>query len=318
MIQNKKTKNRIAAIDIGTNSFHLVIVELNKDGSFTFLDREREVMRLGSQQGKDLSIISDDEIERATKILSGFANLAKHYNAGIRAISTSAVREANNQKEFIEIIYKKTGINVEVAKGSDEARLIFLGIQKALKINDKKVLCLDIGGGSTEFIYAENSKIHFAESVKIGAVRLSKLFFHDYIITESAVKECANHVQKLILENKNIDFNINIDFAVGVSGTIDTIYHLSQAKKYKRLKNKLNGYKFLKEEFEEFYNQIMNLKTSAERKLVSGMEAKRADIIPAGLIILKEIINLFNIKKFVISEYALREGIVIDTANRYL
>ena len=98
---NIKSQNRIAAIDMGTNSFHLVIVEMNEDGTFNFLDREREVIRLGSQKGKDLSIISEEESERAIKILSNFRNLAKHYNAKIRAISTSAVREAKNQREFL-------------------------------------------------------------------------------------------------------------------------------------------------------------------------------------------------------------------------
>ena len=110
--------NRIAAIDMGTNSFHLVIVEIKKDGSFRFLDREREVIRLGTQQGKDLSFISDEETGRAVKIMTSFVKLAKYYKAQIRAISTSAVREAKNQKEFIHTIFKKTGVAVEVVDGA--------------------------------------------------------------------------------------------------------------------------------------------------------------------------------------------------------
>ena len=317
-MENKKSLNRIAAIDMGTNSFHLVIVEMNEDGTFKFLDRKREVIRLGSQKGKDLSIISEEETDRAIKILSGYSNLAKHYNAKIRAISTSAVREAKNQKEFIKTVFEKTGIRVEVADGQDEAKLIFRGIQKALDVNDKKVLCVDIGGGSTEFIYAENGKIHFAESIKLGAVRLSKLFFPDFIISYKAVQACSEYVEKLINENKNINTNIEIDFGVGVSGTVDTIYHLSQAKNFGKLKDSLNGYSFASEDFREFYNQIINLKTPAERILVPGMETKRADIIPAGMIILGKIFDLFELKKIVISEYALREGIVLDTAEKLM
>ena len=313
---NKKTQNRIAAIDMGTNSFHLVIVEMNEDGTFNFLDREREVIRLGSQKGKDLSIISKEESETAIKILSNFRNLAKHYNAKIRAISTSAVREAKNQIEFLSSVLEKTGIKVEVADGRDEAKLIFRGIQKALEINDKKVLCIDIGGGSTEFIYSENGKIRYAESIKIGAVRLSKLFFPDYLISDEAVKNCIDYVENQILENKNIKRDVKIDFGVGVSGTVDTIYHLSQVKKHARLKDSLNGYRFSVKDFEGFYNQIIQLKTPAERILVPGMEAKRADIIPAGMIILKKIFDLFELKEIVISEYALREGIVLDTAEK--
>lgn len=312
----KNIKNRIAAIDMGTNSFHLVIVEIKNDGSLIFLDREREVLRLGSQQGKDLSQISDEEKDKAVKILTGFADLAKFYQAKIRAIATSAVREAKNQKEFIDTIFNKTGVTVEVVDGRKEANLIFLGIKQALALDDKKVLCVDIGGGSTEFIYADNGKINFAESVKIGAVRLSKLFFPDFIITDEAVKKCSDFVENQIIANQNIKTAIDINFGVGVSGTVDTIYNLSQAEKSGGIKDALNGYSFSKEEFETFYQKIIVLKTPAERVLIPGMEAKRADIIPAGMIILKKIFDLFKIKKIVVSEYALREGIVIDTLEK--
>ena len=311
-----KNTNRIAAIDMGTNSFHLVIVEMKKDGSFIFIDREREVIRLGSQKGKDLSFISEEETERAVKILTDFVKLAKHYNAKVRAISTSAVREAKNQKEFVDTILNKTGVTVEVIDGRTEARLIFLGIKNALPIDNKKVLCVDIGGGSTEFIYAVNGKINFAESVKIGAVRLSKLFFPDYIITDESVKQCSDYVEKQILNNKNIITNIDIDFGVGSSGTVDTIYNLSQAKRVQEKNYPSNGYIFSKEEFEKHYYTIINLRTSAERAFIPGMEAKRADIIPAGMIILKKIFELFKIQNMVISDYALREGIVLDTAGK--
>ena len=311
-----KNTNRIAAIDMGTNSFHLVIVEMKKDGSFIFIDREREVIRLGSQKGKDLSFISEEETERAVKILTDFVKLAKHYNAKVRAISTSAVREAKNQKEFVDTILNKTGVTVEVIDGRTEARLIFLGIKNALPIDNKKVLCVDIGGGSTEFIYAVNGKINFAESVKIGAVRLSKLFFPDYIITDESVKQCSDYVEKQILNNKNIITNVDIDFGVGSSGTVDTIYNLSQANRVHEKNYPSNGYIFSKEEFEKHYSTIINLRTSAERALIPGMEAKRADIIPAGMIILKKIFELFKIQNMVISDYALREGIVLDTAGK--
>lgn len=311
-----KNTNRIAAIDMGTNSFHLVIVEMKKDGSFIFIDREREVIRLGSQKGKDLSFISEEETERAVKILTDFVKLAKHYNAKVRAISTSAVREAKNQKEFVDTILNKTGVAVEVIDGRTEARLIFLGIKNALPIDNKKVLCVDIGGGSTEFIYAVNGKINFAESVKIGAVRLSKLFFPDYIITDESVKQCSDYVEKQILNNKNIITNVDIDFGVGSSGTVDTIYNLSQANRVHEKNYPSNGYIFSKEEFEKHFSTIINLRTSAERALIPGMEAKRADIIPAGMIILKKIFELFKIQNMVISDYALREGIVLDTAGK--
>ncbi|MEO8233074.1 MAG: Ppx/GppA family phosphatase [Ignavibacteriota bacterium] len=307
---------RFAAIDIGTNSFHLIIVEVTETGELKLLDREREFLRLGSEFGKDLSFISDSEIEKAVVVLKRFSSLANHYKASIRAVSTSAVRESKNKLEFINTMFEQTGIKVETIEGPEEANLIFLGMKNALPINDKSVLGIDIGGGSTEFIYGVNGKSVFAESVKIGAVRLSKKFFPDFIITEKAVKQCSKYVEQLIEVSPNIKTNMDIDFAVGSSGTVDTICLIKQAKSKTKIKPRLNGYEFDKSELDEIYNYVMSLKTPAERTSVKGIEAKRADIIPAGFIILKKVFEIFNIKKMVLSEYALREGVVYDLINR--
>ena len=308
-------KDRFAAIDIGTNSFHLIIVEVKEGGKLKLLDREREFLRLGSELGEDLSFISEKEIANAISVLRNFSKLAKYHKANIRAVSTSAVREAKNKHEFINAVFEQTGIKVETIEGTEEAKLIFLGMKNALPISDKSVLGIDIGGGSTEFIYGVNGSPVFAESVKIGAVRLSKKFFPDFIITDSAVKQCSEYVEQQIKMNSKIQTNIKIDFAVGSSGTVDTICLIKQFQKGNNVKPRLNGYTFDKSEFDEIYSFVMNLKNPDERMKVPGIESKRADIIPAGLIILKKAFELFNIKKMVLSEYALREGVVYDLIN---
>jgi len=309
-------KDRFAAIDIGTNSFHLIIVEVREGGKLKLLDREREFLRLGSELGEDLSFISEKEIIKAISVLRNFSKLAKYHKANIRAVSTSAVREAKNKHKFINAVFEQTGIKVETIEGTEEAKLIFLGMKNALPISDKSVLGIDIGGGSTEFIYGVNGSPVFAESVKIGAVRLSKKFFPDFIITDSALKQCSDYVEQQIKINSKIQTNIKIDFAVGSSGTVDTICLIKQFQKGNNVKPRLNGYTFDKSEFDKIYSFVMNLKNPDERMKVPGIESKRADIIPAGLIILKKAFELFNIKKMVLSEYALREGIVYDLINK--
>jgi len=308
----KKRQKRIAAIDIGTNSFHLIIFEVKENGSLKLLDKEREFLRLGSEYGEDLSFISDNEKAKAIAVLKNFSKLALSNRANIRAVSTSAVREANNKNQFIKEIFEETGIKVEPIEGTEEANLIFLGMKNALEINDKSILGIDIGGGSTEFIYGVNGSPVFAESVKVGAVRLSKKFFPDFIITESSVKDCSSYVEELIKSNIKIQTNIKIDFAVGSSGTVDTICLIKQSQKEAKIESRLNGYAFSKSELEEIYSFVMNLKNPSERMSVPGIEAKRADIIPAGFIILKKVFEIFNIEKMVLSEYALREGVVFD------
>ena len=318
MIISEKNRKRIAAIDMGTNSFHLIIVKVKEDGSIKFLDWGREFIRLGSEFGEDLSFISENETAKAISVLQNFVTIAKYHKADIRAVSTSAVREAKNKSNFIEEVFKQTGIKVETIEGTEEAKLIFLGMKNALPINDKSVLGIDIGGGSTEFIYGVNGIPIYAETVKIGAVRLSKKFFPDFVITEASIKDCSEYVDKLIRSNQEIDRNIKFDFAVGSSGTVDTICLVKQFQQSGKVKRRLNGYKFDVNEFNEIYTHIMSHKTSSERMNIPGIEEKRADIIPAGLIILKKAFELFKIKKMVLSEYALREGIVYDVIKKNL
>lgn len=311
----KNSKKRIAAIDIGTNSFHLIIAEQKNKNSFRLLDSERDFVRLGADSLPDKTIISEEDIKKAVTVLTRFVSLAKYHKADISAVATSAVREALNKEDFIQAVKSQTGVDVKVINGNEEAELIFLGMKNAIDIRRKKVLGIDIGGGSTEFIYAFGEQINFAGSVKIGAVRLSKMFFTDFIITDEAVRNCSDYVEKKLKEHSNIKLNIDIDFAIGSSGTVDTICMIKQLERDGTAKHRLNGFSFTREEFFEVYDLIMKCKTVEERIRIPGIELKRADIIPAGLIILKKSFELFNIKKMVLSEYALREGIIFNSFN---
>jgi exopolyphosphatase/guanosine-5'-triphosphate,3'-diphosphate pyrophosphatase len=310
-----KKNNRIAAIDIGTNSFHLIIAELSKNKKIKLLDRERIFLRIGNDKQNGLSYISSQDTVKATNVLLNFKHLAEVHKAKISAVATSAVREASNNKDFVKTIFKQTGIKIDIIDGRTEAKLIFLGMKNALPLENSSVLGIDIGGGSTEFIYGLNNKLKYAESVKVGAVRLSNLFFPKYRITRTSVTNCENYVEDLI--RKQIDLKVfsNLDFAVGSSGTVDTICLVKSNQTDGIVRKKLNGYEFTKDDFENIYDLIMNLKTPEDRSLVPGLESKRADIIPAGLIILKKIFQLFQLNKMVLSEYALREGVVFKSMS---
>ncbi len=308
-------KKYVAAVDIGTNSFHLIIAEVDKEKNIKIIEREREVIRLASHQGNELSHISNGEMEKAVITLLHFKKLAEKHNAKLRAVATSAVREADNKEYFLSEIFSKTGIKIEVIDGREEAKLIFSGVQKALPINVKNVLCVDIGGGSAEFIYAEKGNIIFAESIKIGAVRLSRKFFPDYIINDLSQQKCENYIEEKLKENSTIDFNIPIEVAVGSSGTIQSAAMMINYQSKKLPVSKMNGFNFSAAELNDLLKKILSLKTKEERLSVEGLENKRADIIPAGLLILKKCFELFGIKDMIISEYALREGILLDASK---
>lgn len=304
--------NRIAAIDMGTNSFHLLIGYLKENGSLKVLDTEKEVIRLGSHKGEDLSVISEGEIEKAIDILRQFKNLAKYHHAEIMAVATSAVREATNKDEFLTKVLEATKIKVEVIDGIKEAGLIFKGVKKGLPIESDNVLCIDIGGGSTEVVYAEKGKKIFSESLKIGAVRLNKMFFHKYYLDDEKVKDCIDYIDKMV----NTLPVFHPDYGVGTSGTINATAKMIFFQEFGEPIKSLNEYSFNTEDFVDIHEQVLSAKRTVDRLAINGMEMKRADIIPAGLMILKKIILKYNLRKIKISEYALRTGIIVDSLER--
>jgi exopolyphosphatase / guanosine-5'-triphosphate,3'-diphosphate pyrophosphatase len=306
-------KNCIAAVDMGTNSFHLIIVQVRKDGSFKIIDRERQVIRLGSRAGYNLSSISDGEIEKAINVLTDFNKIAKFYGADLRAIATSAVREANNKDEFITKVYQATGIPVEVIEGTKEAELIYSGVMKALKVKKKRVLCIDIGGGSTEFLLGDKGRPIFAESIKIGAVRLSKKFFPDYHISERSIIECDKFIGSKILSKSNLHSHHQFDCVAGTSGTINAAASILHFRRYGEFAKSLNGFSFRAQELFDMTEEVLACESPVDRLSIKGMEIKRADIIPAGLLILRKAFEVFGIEKMIVSENALREGIIIET-----
>ncbi|MEG8947100.1 Ppx/GppA phosphatase family protein [Rosettibacter firmus] len=309
----------LAAIDLGTNSFHLIIVKIKNNGGFEIIDREKEVIRLGEGSAGDIKLILPDAIERALSCLKRFKGIAEAHNAKIRAVATSAVREAHNKNDFIQKVYNETGINVEVVSGFEEARLIYLGVLKALPIYNKKALIIDIGGGSTEFLIGKKGNPIYSVSLKIGAVRLSQKFFPDYIITKSRLEECRRWVEGEIFPIVEHIKKEGFEISVGSSGTIMSTGQMINAIK-KGTTNSitpLNNFVFNKKELEKISEEILKRKTPGDRKKIPAMDEKRADIIPAGIIILQTIFDLLDINEMTISNYALREGIVIDTLQKH-
>lgn len=309
-------KRCISAIDMGTNSFHLIIVEIKTDGTFKIVDREREVVRLGSHKGKSFGLLSEGEIEKAVDTIKHFGKIARFYGAPVRAIATSAVREAKNRDEFIDRVMEETGITVEAVDGKTEAELIYLGIKNALDVDNKKVLCVDIGGGSTEFLLGDNGNTEFAESLKLGTVRLSKMFFPDYTLSDSAINMCKKYIKDKIEANQKLNEEHNFDISVGTSGTILAAAAIIYYRRNNKFKKSLNGFSFTSSEIIELTSDVLKCKTPADRLFIEGMEIKRADVIPAGLLILCQAFETFRLKEMTVSENALREGIIVDTITK--
>lgn len=308
-------RSLIAAIDVGTNSFHVIIASVSGRGAFTVHSRDREIVRLGEGAG-DMKYLSPDAIDRGVLALKRFGIAAKNAGAEIRAIATSAVREALNKEEFLRQVYDETGIAIEVISGTEEARLIYLGVLQSLPVYDQKILSIDIGGGSTETTVGFRGEMLVAHSAKLGAIRLMQKFFVDEKVSGKRLKECREFIKgewsptfRQLLEH-------NFESVVGTSGTIETIFSMVSVRKGIFEVETMNGAKISQEEILWAINRILEAKTIKERADIPGMDPKRADIILSGALILEQAVLGMNIKEMTYSGYALREGILLDTVNK--
>ncbi len=304
-----------AAIDVGTNSFHLIIASVNNRGMMQVILREKEMVRLGSGSG-DMKYIQKDAMERGVKALQNFAELARSKNSEIKAVATSAVREALNRDEFLNLVKEKTGIEIEVVSGAEEGRLIYIGAIHALPIYNQKVFILDIGGGSTETIIGQDGEIRYVHSEKIGSIRLTNRFNLDGNITNEQIKECRDYIKGCWTPILKRIYSIGFETVVCTSGTILNIAAMSLSMNKENIPDIINGLTVTKSRMLEVIDKILDAKTLTDRQNLPGMDPNRADIIVAGSLILEQALIQLNIEKILISSFALREGIVFDTIQK--
>jgi len=218
-------KERIAAIDIGSNSFHIIVAEiLPESQSFKVLDRLKETVRL-STFGEPKHELSKDDMKRGFETLKRFKKLAEgHHASEIVASATSAVREAINGKEWLSKIRNELGIDAHPISGVEEARLIYLGVLSSTELQGRRVAITDIGGGSTELIVGDEQFIYHLSSTKAGAVRLTETDLKNEINLREKIENTEKHIEGLLLTKiQQIEEIGGFDFLVGTSGTVQTI-----------------------------------------------------------------------------------------------
>lgn len=223
--------HNIAAIDVGTNSVHMVIAKFMPDGSFITLAKERMQVRLGSG-GADMTELQPEAADRAIAALLECSYIANAHNAEIIAVATSAVREAHNASDFLQRVKHEAGVIVDVLSGTEEARLIHMGALHSTHIAHKAHLVIDIGGGSTEFIAAEGTTVAFARSLKLGHMRLTNRFFPDAVITPNSIENCRNYIQSFLAPMAKRIQSIGFDVAVGCSGTVASAASICAAHRH--------------------------------------------------------------------------------------
>jgi exopolyphosphatase/guanosine-5'-triphosphate,3'-diphosphate pyrophosphatase len=313
-ISHGREGRMVAALDLGTNSFHLVVARV-RGTTYEVVTREKETIRLG-HGGGDMKVLADDAIERGVSALRRMKRIADSHGATVRAVATSAVREAENAEVFIGRARRDAGIEVEVISGLEEARLIHLGVLQAVPAFDRRLLLVDIGGGSTEVLVGERGVTLAARSFKLGAVRLTDRFFPGGNCTPRAVDQCRTHVRSILAGFERDVAQHGFDIAIASSGTAETVATLVAARRGAGAVHTLNRFEFDRSELDAVVDELSAKRTASTRATIPGLDAPRADIIVAGAIVLQCVAEAFAVRAFTFSEAALREGVLLDTLSR--
>jgi exopolyphosphatase / guanosine-5'-triphosphate,3'-diphosphate pyrophosphatase len=302
-------QNRLAAIDIGTNSIRSIVIEVDPTGKYRILDDEKVTVRLGeglNQTGR----IAPAAWERAMEALSRQKKIIDGYQVrSIEAVATSAVRKASNGPDFIEAIKADIGLQVEVISGEAEAELAALSAFHNFDLENVRHLIFDIGGGSLELITALGTHIEEILSLELGAVFLTENFLKSDPVTQDEHQKLRKHIRKALKNSFATEERTAMQCLVGSGGTITSIAAMIMAGRRERY-DSIHGYELLRSEVVHLLAMLLR-KTDKERRATPGLNPDRSDIIIAGVTVVDEVMNFFQVNLLRVNERGIREGLIL-------
>jgi len=311
----KSEIRRVAAIDIGTNSTHLLVAEVDAAlGSFNVVVAEKSTTRLG-ERDQERGELTPAAVERALQTLRHCRDLAKSHGVEqIVTAATSAVREAPNGRDFLGTVQEQLGLDVDLVSGPEEARLIYLGVLSGMRFGEKPHLIIDIGGGSTELILADGHDARVLSSSRIGAVRLQREFCQQdplpgsrrsFLVAyiQGAIDPAVSQVKGALKPGERPQL-------VATSGTAMALASLAAADD-PRPPLKLQGYRLSRERVDQLVSRLVAM-SPEQRRALPGLNERRAEIIVPGALILQTTMAMLQVPDLVICDRALREGLIVD------
>ncbi len=300
---------RIAVIDLGTNTFNLVIADQNKS-YYTIVHQDKFPVKLG-EDGINLNIIQPGPFWRGVDYIEKILSIIKSFNVEkIHAFATSAIRDASNGSQFVSTIDKLFDLKITVITGSKEAELIYLGVKSALTIGNKNALIMDIGGGSTEFIIANDDKIVWKKSYKLGAARLLDKFNVDEPISSINIEAIECYLTEELTTLQKALSAYPVHELIGSSGSFDTFAEMICHQFYEpKLLNGKTTFEFNMQDLNEIHQQLLN-SNKEQRLKMPGLIAMRADMIVIASVFVWYIIKNYKMTKVRLSTYSLKEGVL--------
>lgn len=301
---------RLAAIDIGTNSVHMIVVRVRPDFSFEVVDREKEMVRLGAG-GLDGKKMTPESMNAALQALSKFQRLAtSHQVDEILAVATSATREAENGGAFLKAIERKTGIRARLITGTEEARLIHLAAVYGVD-TPKPAVVIDIGGGSVEITRGSGREIEFARSFKMGVIRLTERYVDSDPISSRDERKMVEFISEQADRYLETIVEAGYDRVIGTSGTILSLGTVATAIDRGAVPTEIRNLRVPAKSLRKLRKSAVDLDLE-ERMHLPGLDPRRADLMVAGAILLDTLLRRLGAEEITLCDLALREGVLLD------
>jgi exopolyphosphatase/guanosine-5'-triphosphate,3'-diphosphate pyrophosphatase len=303
---------RIAAIDVGSNSVHMIVCRVGPDLSFEVIDREKDMIRLGAA-GLEGRKLPEAAIQTALQTLSKFKRLAESHGVEeIMAAATSAVREAENGGDFIRAAQRNLGVRVRVISGTEEARLIHIAAAYAAGLGRHPAVVIDIGGGSTEITLGTAARAEFGRSFKLGVLRLTERFGRNDPLTREDERRLVRHIRRQVGAYARQLRQRGFERVIGSSGTMLSIGSLAAGA---RIGDDLRNARVASKDIRRLRKRLVPM-TLDERLKVPGLDPRRADLAAVGAILIDTLLSALATDELTLCDFALREGLIIDYIKR--
>ena len=304
---------RIAAIDVGTNSIHMIVCRLRPDRSFEVVDREKDMIRLGTS-ALDGRALPEASMTAAMQTLSRFRRLADSHGVDeIIATATSAVRETANGGDFVAAVQREIGVRVRVISGTEEARLIHLAAVYAVDVGRRPVVVVDIGGGSTEITLGTAFRLQAGRSFKLGVLRLTERFVRTDPLSGRDERRLERHIRRETAAFVRQIRRRGVERVIGTSGTILSLGTL--AARAPRRADDLRNVRVSAKEVTRLRTRLTATRLE-DRLKMPGLEPRRADLAVAGVVLLDVLLDQLGASDLTLCDFALREGLVLDYIQR--
>ena len=305
---------RIAAIDIGTNSIHMIVVKVRPDLSFEVIDREKDMIRLGAG-GLDGRSLTTSAMSAALQTLTKFKRLAETHKVDeIIAAATSATREAENGGDFIAEVDRQTGIRIRVISGTEEARLIHLAAGYGVDVGGSTAVAIDIGGGSVEVTLGTATQLSLGKSFKVGVIRLTERFVKSDPLSDRDERRLVKHLHHEMGTHLDQIAMRGFDRVIGTSGTILSLGAMALSEAGERAED-LRNRRVSAKALHKLRKRLTEFNIE-DRLAMPGLDPRRADLSVAGSVLFDTIIRRLGAEEFVLCDLALREGLVLDYIHR--